>query len=79
MLIEEPVMPMDERHNFRETTRQLLDAVIVIYSGVFQKGTVVKSLRDAGPEVFGGDLELHKTYRMVWQAMPEFCTSLGLP
>lgn len=70
-------MPMSaRRHNFRETTIELLNAMTVIYSGVFHKSTTVESIRDAGPEAFGEDCHLHMLFQRAWQALPEFCKLL---
>jgi hypothetical protein len=67
-------MPMSaRRHNFRDKTMELLNAMIVIYSEVFHKSTTVEGIRDAGPAAFGNDLELHILFQRARQALPEFC------
>jgi hypothetical protein len=69
----------ERRHSFREATRQLLDAVTVIYSGLFQKRTLVESVRDAGSRVFGDDCDLYAVYQRVWKVLPNFCKSSRTP
>ena len=70
-------MPMSERrHGFRETTIQLLNAMIVIYSEVFHKSTTVESIRDAGAQVFGDDCQTPRVFQLVWSMLPEFCKLL---
>jgi hypothetical protein len=67
-------MPINERrHAFLEATRGLLEAIIVIYAAVFHKSTTFKSVRDAGPQVFADDHDLHMRYQGVWKALPSFC------
>ncbi|KAK4128703.1 hypothetical protein N657DRAFT_36428 [Parathielavia appendiculata] len=69
------VLPMNgerhTRHTFRETTRQLFEAIIVIYSVLFHKKTTVERTRDAAPQVFGDD-HLHRAYQRAWGKLPEF-------
>jgi hypothetical protein len=76
MLTKNPVLPMNgerhTRHTFRETTRQLFEAIIVLYSGLFHKKTTVERTRDAGPQVFGDD-SLFRAYQRAWRTLPEFC------
>jgi hypothetical protein len=69
-------MPMSGRHIFRETTRQLFEAIIVIYSELFKTKAVVNRIRDAELNVFGGDCDLYKTYQRVWHTLPDFCKYL---
>jgi hypothetical protein len=68
-------MPLsEERHRFRETSRQLLEGITVTYAALFtSKGTTMAKLRKAGPDVFGDDCTLQVTYESVWQALPDFC------
>lgn len=67
-------MPMSaKRHSFREKTMELLNAMTMVYSGVFHKSTTVESIRDAGLQAFGDDRQLHLRFQQVWQALPEFC------
>lgn len=68
-------MPMNERHAFREATGGLLEVIIVVYSALFQKRTTVEGIRDAGPQVFANDCDLHMTYQGVWKVLPGFCKS----
>jgi hypothetical protein len=76
MLTEKPVLPLNgerhTRHTFRETTRQLFEAIIVIYSALFHKRTTVERTRDAGPQVFRDD-GLLRAYQRAWGTLPEFC------
>ncbi|KXX80527.1 hypothetical protein MMYC01_202608 [Madurella mycetomatis] len=69
-----PMMEMNEkRHGFRETTKQLLNAIIVIYAGhlgLFHKTTTLKHLRATGAEAFSGDLQV--VFQNAWQRLPEF-------
>lgn len=66
-------MPENEnRHAFRDTTRRLFEAIVVIYAGVYQKGTVVNRIRDVGFEAFG-DRRLHEAYQRIWKSLPNFC------
>jgi hypothetical protein len=64
------------RHTFREETRRLFEAIIVIYSEVFQKKTTVERIKDAAPQVFGDDCELYTAYQKIWQMLPDFCELL---
>jgi len=68
-------MPFGEgRHIFRETSRQLFEAITVTYSALFtSKGTIMAKLRKAGSEAFGDDRTLLAAYDRVWQALPDFC------
>ncbi|KAG7292963.1 hypothetical protein NEMBOFW57_003008 [Staphylotrichum longicolle] len=68
----ETVMPENEkRHVFRDTTGRLFDAIVVIYSGVYLKETVVKKIKDIGFEAFG-DRCLHEAYQRIWESLPDF-------
>ncbi len=60
------------RHDFLMETRQLFGAVIVIYSGVFQKNTKFERIRSAGLEAFGSD-HIYSAYQRVWKTLPDFC------
>ncbi|KAH6619223.1 hypothetical protein B0J18DRAFT_238567 [Chaetomium sp. MPI-SDFR-AT-0129] len=67
------------RHTFRENTQRLFEAIVVIYSAVFQKATTVARTKDASPQVFEEDRELYAIYQRAWRALPEFCKSLPQP
>lgn len=60
------------RHEFRENTVALFKAVVVIYSGLFQKNTTVEKVRSAEPEIFGNEL-LYRVYQNAWRVLPDFC------
>ncbi|KAJ4297241.1 hypothetical protein N0V88_004159 [Collariella sp. IMI 366227] len=67
------VMPNNpKKYTFRETTNQLLEILIVIYSGSFLKKTAVCNVRDAGSQAFEEDWDLCATYQRAWQQLPEF-------
>lgn len=66
---------MDERHAFYETTNLLFKTITIIYSVLFRKQNIVKGIRDAGPDVFGDDCDLHTLHRIVWGTLPNFCKS----
>jgi hypothetical protein len=66
---------MNEGHAFYETTKLLFKTITIIYSTLFQKSTIVKGIRDAGSDVFGGDCDLHTLYHVVWEMLPNFCKS----
>lgn len=77
MLIKTLADPDDSgRHTFREKTQRLFEAIVVIYSAVFQKATTVARTKDVGPQVFEEDRELYAVYQRAWRALPEFCKSL---
>ncbi|GAB1310502.1 hypothetical protein MFIFM68171_00712 [Madurella fahalii] len=69
-----PMIGMNEkRHSFRETTKQLLNAIVVIYAGhfgLFHKRTTLKHFRAAGAQAFSDDLQA--AFQNAWQSLPEF-------
>jgi hypothetical protein len=73
ILTEQLVMPENEkRHVFRDETGHLLEAIIVIYSGVYQRKTSLDRIRTIELEVFE-DACLHDAYQRIWQTLPDFC------
>lgn len=68
-------MEMNEkRHSFRETTKQLLNAIVVIYAGhfgLFHKTTTLKHFRATGAEALPNDLQA--MFQNAWQRLPDFC------
>ena len=63
---------------FSETTRQLLNSVIVIYSELFRTRNVLDSLRGASmanvdPGIFRGKGDVHQRFQEAWVAHNEFC------
>ncbi|KAL2154740.1 hypothetical protein VTH82DRAFT_3416 [Thermothelomyces myriococcoides] len=61
------------RHDFRNETIQLLQAIIVMYSEVFQKNTTIKRVMTAElPSSVGNEVDLQTTHRKAWQELPNF-------
>ncbi|KAL2172049.1 hypothetical protein VTG60DRAFT_419 [Thermothelomyces hinnuleus] len=66
------------RHDFRSETIQLLEAIIVIYSEVFQKNTTIEKVMTAELPVYPDDVvDLHTTHRKAWQALPGFYAKIS--
>ncbi|KAL2184123.1 hypothetical protein L209DRAFT_757487 [Thermothelomyces heterothallicus CBS 203.75] len=60
------------RHDFRNETIQLLEAIIIIYSEVFQKNTTIEKVMTAELPFYPDDVvDLHTTHRKAWQALPQ--------
>jgi hypothetical protein len=68
------VAGIEKRHNFRETTKQLLNAITITYSAFFHKKKVQK-LKAAGTHEFSKDPETQEAFTRAWQGLPEFCKS----
>ncbi|KAK3383264.1 hypothetical protein B0T24DRAFT_42091 [Lasiosphaeria ovina] len=62
-----------KREIFRDTTKQLFDSVVVIYSEIFRSAKTLKAIRDAGQEVFGNDKDLHAIFTEAWRTRFDFC------
>lgn len=68
----------EKRHTFRETTKQLLNAITVIYSNIHKRPTL-KRIIAAESQVFSDDYSLRTTFRNAWQRLPKFCKFSELP
>ncbi len=58
--------------SFIGLTQDLFTTVAVIYSTLFHDPTLFKQVKNAGPEVFRYDSDLHATYQRAWRALPDF-------
>ncbi|KAK4170271.1 hypothetical protein QBC43DRAFT_305725 [Cladorrhinum sp. PSN259] len=61
----------ERRRRFRNTTEELLRAVIVIYFDLFHKKSTVQGLMGAGIEAFASS-ELHKLFQRMTNIIPAF-------
>lgn len=65
--------PAMRKHNFREDTKQLFDATVVTYAGLYTtKNTTLKALKTSKPSLPA----LEPYFSAVWPYLPKFRKSL---
>ena len=68
--------PLSSRRNqFRETTGELYNKVVVLYSGLFRTSKALENLQDAGTRVFGGNQNVCRAFEGAWKSHTGFCKS----
>jgi hypothetical protein len=65
------------KDQFQETTEELFNKVVVLYSALFRTTKTLNSLKDAGSKVFAGNPVVKEAFERAWRVHTEFCKCNG--
>ncbi len=59
-------------HKFNDTTKQLLQCLVVMYAFSFRTSSALQTVKSAGLDVFQDD-DLWRKFQNAWQSRQSFC------
>ncbi|KAK5657061.1 hypothetical protein OQA88_3588 [Cercophora sp. LCS_1] len=62
----------DQRAKFKETTEELYDVVVVLYSNLFKTKKTLQDIKNARDGLFAGNVALQGAFDMAWRAHSVF-------